>query len=107
MKESEIQKACLEFLQWNKIFCYINTSSGVYDPTRRVFRTNKNMKGVSDIIGICPDGRFLAIEIKAEKEKVSEDQQVFLENVATKGGVAFVARSVDELESKLMEYHII
>lgn len=53
-------------------------------------------KGVSDIIG-CHNGRFLAIEIKTEKGRVTPHQQRFLDRVNEAGGVAFVARSIEDV----------
>ena len=53
-------------------------------------------KGVSDIIGIWK-GRFLAIEVKTQTGRVSEYQQRFIDRVIEEGGIAFVARSVDDV----------
>ena len=53
-------------------------------------------KGISDIIGIW-ETRFLAIEIKTKKGRVSEHQEKFLEHVRRNGGIAFVARSIDDV----------
>ena len=56
-------------------------------------------KGGSDIIGIAPDGRFLALEVKAARGRVTPEQQRFIEAVRAAGGVAGIARSVaDALE---------
>ena len=57
-------------------------------------------KGVSDIIGIYKN-RFLAIEIKTEKGKVTKHQARFLKAVEDNGGIAFVARSVEDVIEKL------
>lgn len=53
-------------------------------------------KGCSDILGQLKDGRFLAIEVKRLSGKVTPDQAAFLAKVQQNGGVAFVARSVEE-----------
>jgi len=45
--------------------------------------------GVSDIV-VCFDGRFIAIECKAGKNKLSELQKMFQEKVAAAGGLALV-----------------
>ena len=45
-------------------------------------------KGSSDLIGIMPDGRFLAIEGKAPGEQPRADQLDFLNAIKAKGGVA-------------------
>jgi len=59
-----------------------------------------NPKGVSDIIGIYK-GRFLAIEVKTPKGKVTEAQRAFIDRVNKEGGIAFVARSVEDVIEKL------
>lgn len=53
-------------------------------------------KGVSDIIG-CKDGRMIAIEIKTPGGKVTSHQQRFIDRVNEAGGVAFVARSIEDV----------
>ena len=50
-----------------------------------------------------PDGRFLAVEVKAEKGRVAPHQQDFIDSINARGGLAFVARSVDDIESRLGE----
>lgn len=53
-------------------------------------------KGVSDIIGIYK-GRFLAIELKAPRGYLSDDQKAFLAAVEAQGGIAFMAKSVEDV----------
>lgn len=57
--------------------------------------------GSSDIIGITADGRFLAVEVKTKTGRVSDEQQRFIDAVRRKGGVAGVARSVEDALSLL------
>jgi len=52
--------------------------------------------GVPDIIG-CFKGRMIGIEIKSEKGVVSEYQKEFIENINRAGGLAFVARSLEDV----------
>lgn len=54
-------------------------------------------KGCSDIIGQTTDGRFLAVEVKRPGGKPTPDQTDFIDRVNSAGGVAFVARSVDDV----------
>ena len=56
--------------------------------------------GVSDIIGIHK-GRMIAIELKAPKGNVSPAQQNFIDRINEAGGLAFVARTIDEVIEKL------
>lgn len=52
--------------------------------------------GSSDIIGITSNGQFLAVEVKSKLGRVSEDQQRFIDAIRRKGGIAGVARSVED-----------
>ena len=53
--------------------------------------------GSADIIGIRhSDGKFLAVEVKAPTGKTTKEQERFIFNVQRVGGIAGVARSVDE-----------
>lgn len=54
-------------------------------------------RGCSDIMGQMKDGRFLAVECKRPGGKLTEYQLGFLVRVQNNGGVAFVARSVDDV----------
>lgn len=52
--------------------------------------------GSADVIGIAPDGQFLAVEVKLPRGRVSHEQRQFLDAVTAAGGVAGVARSVED-----------
>lgn len=49
--------------------------------------------GSSDLIGIAPGGRFLAVEIKTPTGKATPEQIRFIEAVRARGGIAGIARS--------------
>ena len=55
------------------------------------------MRGVSDIIGCSPTGRFLAAEAKVGKNKPTPDQELFLASVRDAGGSAVVFWNLDDL----------
>jgi penicillin-binding protein-related factor A (putative recombinase) len=52
--------------------------------------------GVPDIIG-CHNGRLIGIEVKAPRGIVSPAQQAFLDRITAAGGIAFVARSLEDV----------
>src|SRR5947208_6166428 len=91
--EQAIQSQILSYLRLKRIFCYKHQNAGIYREGRYI---PSHTRGVSDIIGILPGGRFLAIEVKRPGGKVSDEQQQFIDNINERGGLAFVARSVDE-----------
>lgn len=53
--------------------------------------------GCSDILGELTDGRILAIETKQAGAYAKPHQRQFLETVQKNGGVAGIARSVDDV----------
>lgn len=56
-------------------------------------------EGSSDLIGWTQrDGRavFTAVEVKAERGRVTDGQRQFIDVVSSAGGIAGVVRSVDE-----------
>lgn len=58
--------------------------------------------GVPDILAIQPDtGRFIGIEVKTSKGILSPHQERFIANIKESGGIAFVARSVDDVIREL------
>ena len=57
--------------------------------------------GSADLIGITSAGRFVAIECKAERGKLSADQERWLKLVETMGGLVIVARSVEDVKKCL------
>lgn len=54
------------------------------------------MVGSSDLIGVGPGGRFLALEVKKHDGKPSKAQQQFLNVVRSMGGFGCVVRSESE-----------
>lgn len=102
MSEAAIQRQILDWLKAKGIFHWRqNTGVG------RGF-TRYGINGCSDILGIlkmdpkyAPIGRFFAIEVKAPKGKPSKDQEKFLADVKRAGGIAIVARSLEDVTNVL------
>lgn len=112
--EKQVQDQILCFLQKCQIFAWTNKTTGVYDTQKGVFRKSKSrfdIKGVSDVLGVLPDGKFLAIEVKRPSISgvqkggmLSKEQKLFLENVKNNGGLAFVARDLNDVTHYLKDY---
>jgi hypothetical protein len=62
--------------------------------------------GSSDILGLLPGGRFIAVECKAPNGRVSGRQTAFLNEIERMGGVAVVAKSVDDIEKALRKQEV-
>lgn len=84
MKEKSIE---------NKIKAYLKSKGAYYVK----YHGNKfSQVGVPDILA-CYKGKFIAIEVKNEVGKTSQLQDINLKLIKDAGGIAIVARSVDDV----------
>jgi hypothetical protein len=100
-KESDIQRAILDYLHLKGIFAWRMKNEGTWDPVRKIRRAGTGTKGLPDIGGILPGGRALLIEVKSEAGRVSAEQLAFIAKASQANAVAFVARSIQDVENGL------
>ena len=94
--ESAVLSQCMAYLHVRRIFCWRNNTGAAKTEDGRYVRFG--LPGASDIIGIMPDGRFLAVECKRSVGgRLSPQQKVFLDRIREAGGVAVVATSLEDL----------
>lgn len=106
--ESEVQTSIMDWLSLNQIFHwrqntgffkgeYKTSKKGIYggEVHNRVIRFGH--PGTSDILGLLPNGRFLAIEVKRPGGKPTEAQLEFIDNINANGGLAFVSDNLDKV----------
>jgi len=99
--EGAVRNLVCSYLTRLNIFFWLHDSVGIFDPKTKRFRKNHSpyrIKGVSDILGILPNGRLLAIELKSATGRLTPEQKHFLEQVNARGGLAFMARSIDDVK---------
>ena len=106
--ETKIQNLILMSLSKAGCLVFRNESAGawvgkvLHKDANQVTLTDARMirfglaLGSADIIGIAPCGRFLAIEIKTSKGRPTKEQLRFIEAVNNAGGIAGIARSVED-----------
>lgn len=98
--EKDVQKVCRDWLRaWGAVVVRVN--SGAMKIKDRYVKFN-DQPGCSDTLVCLPDGRFLALELKKPgRDRTAAhrqlEQQSFRDQVAKAGGLAIVARSLDEL----------
>lgn len=100
ISELFIRNQICSYLFYRKIFVFIHDSVGIFDEKKKVYRKNTSpyrRRGVADLLGIYR-GRFLAIEVKSAKGKLSEHQVEFLDEVVGAGGIAFMAKSIEDVK---------
>lgn len=102
LSEKFIENSILDYLAMNDIFAWKVKTVGTYDPKLQRFRmsSKRYMRGVADILGIY-QGKPLAIEVKTLKGIVSPHQKLFLNRFHENGGIAILARSLDDVIKRL------
>jgi hypothetical protein len=103
-KERDVMTVIHQTLSACGIFHYRN-NSGAYKEKNRFIRYG--YPGSSDFIGICPDGRFLAVECKRPGGKLAENQREFITTINRSHGVAIVADSAESLVRQLKEQGVL
>ena len=102
-REQNLVKPALQLLALRGIFAWRNNTGAV----RATNRSGKerfirfSTPGASDLLGILPGGRFLAVEPRSPSGKVTQAQRSFLDRVTAAGGVALVISDLAELEREL------
>jgi hypothetical protein len=97
--EGTVLAGCLRYLQARRIYHWRNSVGAVRVAPDRGVHFGK--KGSADIIGCLPDGRFLAVEVKAQNGRLSPEQKQFLAEIRELGGLALVIRDWRELDAAL------
>lgn len=97
--EKDIKAACLSYLDQCGAFCW-NNPTGLAKVEGRFIHFGH--VGSADIIGVLPDGTFIAVETKAPGGRLSDAQRSFLDKVRAKGGIAIVAKSTADIEAELV-----
>lgn len=88
MLESQFQKKVIDYLKKNKVYNF------------KTIRTNRN--GIPDII-ICHQSKFIAIELKADKNTLSGNQVLEKERIENAGGIFIELRNTYEWKEILNE----
>ena len=95
MTEQTIQKHIMLALSNAGCLIFRNNTGMYRTPDGRVIRYGLAV-GSSDLIGIAPDGRFLALEVKTKRGRPTKEQLLFINAVLKAGGIAGIVRSPEE-----------
>jgi hypothetical protein len=102
-RESDLVRCCLQYLRLRGVLCWRQNSgavAGEHKGKRRFVRFH-TARGCSDIVGILPGGKFLAVEAKLPGRQPTPDQRAFLAAVESQGGLALVVHDLAELATAL------
>jgi hypothetical protein len=90
MRESKLQKKCIDYLQSQGIY-YIN-----------IYGSGRTAKGAPDLIA-CINGKFVAFEFKVGDNDIQPDQRIHKRRILKSGGRHFCPRSLEEFISNVQE----
>ena len=92
--EGKVKKKVVDLLKKYNVYYFYPVTGGF------------GRSGVPDVV-CCMDGRFLAVECKAGKNKPTPLQEAEIEKIRTAKGHAFVINetNLDLLETYLKEHH--
>lgn len=102
-EEADVQKQILEFLI-AKGFMVVKFNNGVHSTRGGGYMGGrKTDKGMPDIIGMTPDGKFIGVEVKApgRLKSTTDEQKTILERIRASGGVSILADSLGSLIQQL------
>ena len=103
MKEILIQRAILNYLQIlenrGKVYCFRAGAGMIPTKAGGMFKTGR--AGCPDIV-CCVDGKFVGLEVKNEKGKMSDKQKEAKELIEKVGGSYYVVRSINDV-SKIIK----
>src|SRR5689334_4693365 len=99
MKETDLVRQIIQYLNLRGHLVQ-RTQSGMVKVTNKYGKQHM-MKfaqaGTSDITGCSKTGRFIAVECKISPNKPTELQELYLEEIRKRGGIAFVAYDLDDV----------
>ena len=107
-QETKIQRAIMLALSEMGCLVFKNETSGawvgkkIHQAGQQVTLSDARMikfglaVGSSDLIGLTASGQFFAIEVKTPKGRATKEQLNFITQIRSQGGLAGIARSVDE-----------
>lgn len=102
-REQDLVNLCLQWLRLHRCMVWRQNQGGmtISGPGKSRFMRFCHQDGISDIIGLLPTGRFLAVECKQPGKKPTDNQDEFLREVVATRGVAICVTSLQDLQTKL------
>lgn len=96
-KERFLQNQIIKYLNLRGYFVWAVRNGATWDGRLGVYRKNSSMKGISDIIGIGPNGKFIAVECKINGRLPTLEQKLFILAIHRMHGLSCVAYSLDDV----------
>jgi len=99
MSEIQLQKAILDYLAYQKNIYFIRSNSFAGKIQRKngsIGWIKNNKKGCPDII-VCRDGKFIGLEVKTDKGRMSDSQKQAQDDIIKSGGWYYIVKSLEDV----------
>lgn len=98
ISESDVLKQILEYLKLKGFLAWRNHTQAVLRTIgKNTYFTPNSNKGAPDILGVFPDGKMFAIEVKTPGKKLDKYQVVWRDRLLTSGVKWTIAHSLDDV----------
>lgn len=74
---------------------------GQWDSQLQKWRPSGMKRGLPDCIGLLPNGRFIGVEIKIGRDKMSEFQEMRRKEIINLNGLYIIARNLEDFITDL------
>lgn len=98
-KTNDLTKHVIYLLIMSGYHAWRANNGAVFDPVKKVFRRNVSLtKGIPDVLAFHKQtGKFLCVEIKTGRDKLSPEQTDFLETARKAACIALEVREINDL----------
>lgn len=99
MKETDrITEYAINKLRQNGFVAWRNNNAPVYDSVKKIYRRFHplSLKGIHDILAICPCGKILGVEIKSSTDRLSKSQKAVHEIFRQYNAYSFTLKEGNE-----------
>lgn len=105
--EERVKDLIKEWLESQGCYIRVIKSDGRKLPNGK-WIPSKQGRGISDLIGVAPDGRFVAVEVKApgREKRATPEQVLFIDEIKRRGGFAMIASSVDQVRKEFLTMYL-
>lgn len=98
MTHNDLRKFVIDYLRAQGCYCWPNSTVGVFDPVKKIYRRNATFKGPADVMCVMKGGQHLEVEVKIGKDQLRPEQRIHATQVISKGGRYLVARTPEQFQ---------
>lgn len=95
-----LTKKCIDFLKKHGYLVQRNNTGIIFINNRAI---RMGTPGSPDIVGCTPTGRFIGIECKSDRDRLSDKQLSMKKEIENRNGIYLIIKSIDDLKKIIEE----